>query len=77
MSGDCPGTGRNRFHYFLCLDSEQDENPRDTDHEEWITIVPGFSLREIRGMIVRGRFNAPSSLLGMLALDELRRMGYE
>lgn len=58
------------------MDSEQDEEPRETDTEEWISIWPGHSLRDVRGMIGSGMFNTPSSLLGMLALDKLRELGY-
>ncbi len=66
----------NRFHYFLSLDAQQDDAPGTMDLEEFI-VVNRVPLGKVRGMIVNGEFNTPSSLLGMLALEELRNRGYE
>lgn len=66
----------NRFHYFLSLDANKDESPGIMDLEEYIE-VQSVPLGQVRGMIVNGDFNTPSSLLGMLALEELRNRGFE
>lgn len=55
----------------------RDDDPLQTDFEEFIEVEHGYSLMEIRKLINSGGFNTPSSLLGMLALDELRRRGFE
>lgn len=39
--------------------------------------MKGKSVKEVRGLIGGGRLNTPSSLLGMLAMDKLRELGYE
>lgn len=67
----------NHFHYFLALDCVDDESPGERDEEEWITVVRGVSLSEVRKNIEGGELNTPNSLLGMLALDKLRGLGFE
>lgn len=67
---------RNMFHYFLCVDCETDDAPKTPDAEEWIEIMEGVRLTRVRELIMAGEFNTPSSLLGLLALDKLREMGF-
>ena len=70
-------TGRNQFHFYLCLDCEEDPQPRETDVEEWISVEPGYTLSEIREMLHACCFNTTSTLLAMLALEKLGSMGYD
>lgn len=66
----------NEFHFFLAIDCVGDEEPGPLDEEEWITIVGGVQLERVRRMVNEGRLNTPNSLLAMLALDRLSRMGF-
>lgn len=66
---------RNRFHYFLALDCVPDEQPRPRDEEEWIEVRAGVGLKEVQDMVVAGAFNAPHSLLALLAMEKLKDLG--
>lgn len=68
---------RNRFHYYLSLDATLDAQPLEPDHDEYIAVEHGLPLTEVRQLIRNGAFNTPSSLLGMLALDQLRQLGFD
>lgn len=67
----------NTFFYYLALDCQQDLQPGPRDEEEWIHVVPGVPLSEVRKSITDGLFNVPHSLCALLALDKLRDMGYD
>lgn len=66
----------NEYFFFLALDCSQDEQPGTRDDEEWISGVYDMELSRVRTLISRGQLNTPNSLLGMLALDRLRNMGF-
>lgn len=62
-------------HFFLCIDPEEVEKPSETDREECIEIKRPLS--KVRELITNGLLDVSSSLLCMLAMDELRVLGYE
>lgn len=67
----------NEFHYYLGLDAVRDDAPLERDEEEWISVVGGVGLAEVRRLVGRGELNTPNSLLAMLALERLKQMGFE
>lgn len=67
----------NEFHYYLGLDAARDEAPLERDEEEWISVVEGVGLAEVRRLVSCGELNTPNSLLAMLALERLKEMGFE
>ncbi|PXF40048.1 hypothetical protein BWQ96_10245 [Gracilariopsis chorda] len=66
----------NEYFFFLALDCRPDEQPANRDDEEWISGVYDIELSQVRKLISRGQLNTPNSLLGMLALDKLRDIGF-
>lgn len=67
----------NDYSFYLCLNAEKDDTPLQRDAEEWITVVDGLRLTDIREMVNTGEFNTPNSFLAMLALDRLTKMGFK
>lgn len=67
----------NEFYYYLGLDAEKDERPGERDKEEWIKVVEGVRLAEVRDMVMTGELNTPNSLLALLAMDRLKEMGFD
>lgn len=63
----------NSFNFFLSLDACRDEKPKNRDAEEFIEIYENIDVNQIGNMVKQGMFNTPSSLLALLAIDELRK----
>lgn len=62
-----------KFSYYIALGCVEDETPGQRDAEEWIEVVHGVSVDQVRDIVARGEMNTPHSLLAMLALDYLER----
>ena len=60
---------RNLFWFYIALDCTQDGSPAQRDPEEWIEVVEGVQLDEVRSLVRNGSLNTPHSLLAMLAMD--------
>ena len=62
------------FHGFLCVDPVPDPEPAPRDHEELIDIVHGVTLTDLRGLLLEGQLNVPSTAFALLAIDKLREL---
>lgn len=60
-----------QFHFYIALDCEADAAPGARDENEWIEIVEGVALDDVRAMVGSGQLNTPHSLLAALALSYL------
>eukprot|EP00188_Purpureofilum_apyrenoidigerum_P000244 Plantae.Rhodophyta-Purpureofilum_apyrenoidigerum.ctg10978.p1 GENE.Plantae.Rhodophyta-Purpureofilum_apyrenoidigerum.ctg10978~~Plantae.Rhodophyta-Purpureofilum_apyrenoidigerum.ctg10978.p1 ORF type:complete len:233 (+),score=23.00 Plantae.Rhodophyta-Purpureofilum_apyrenoidigerum.ctg10978:85-783(+) len=62
---------KNTFHMFLAINPTVDENPAPRDEEEYIKVMHGVELSEVRKILGRGGMNVCSSFCGYRALDVL------
>ncbi|KAL4457906.1 hypothetical protein ABPG75_012771 [Micractinium tetrahymenae] len=65
---------RNRFHSYLCVDPQPDEQPGARDQEEFIQVVH-VRLPELRQMLLGGDMLLPSVATCFLVLERLQQLG--
>ncbi|CAO3600776.1 unnamed protein product [Absidia cylindrospora] len=67
--------GRNRFVPYLCINPEQDDQPRQRDEEECIQVVDNVEIADLKRFITKGEFMLPSVQTSWMALEYLSTNG--
>jgi hypothetical protein len=67
---------RNRFMPFLCIDPEDDLDPKAKDLEELIE-VEDISIAHFMELVLKGEMLLPAVQTGLMAIDWLKSNGFE
>ncbi|KAI9479617.1 hypothetical protein BDB00DRAFT_948102 [Zychaea mexicana] len=67
--------GKNRFVPYLCIDPEQDPQPRARDNEEWMEVINDVPIADLKRFITTGQVMLPSVQTAWMALDYLAEHG--
>ncbi|KAI8098836.1 uncharacterized protein BX664DRAFT_344970 [Halteromyces radiatus] len=67
--------GRNRFVPYLCIDPQQDNEPRQRDEEECIQVVNNVEIDDLKRFITKGEMMLPSVQTSWMALEYLSNLG--